>query len=136
MPISRNAAQEKAMILIYDILTYESINLSYDIKDVISSFMEEPFEEVDLYVREVVVKAILHKDEIVSSIEPALTDWHFERLNRLAQSILLLAVSHYKYVKDVDKAIVINVAVTLAKRYLDEKDYKFINGVLDKILCK
>ena len=34
----------------------------------------------------------------------------------------------------IEKSALINVAVTLAKKYLDEKDYKFINAVLDKVL--
>ena len=45
-----------------------------------------------------------------------------------------MTISEYKYVGDIDKPVVINVGVTLAKRYSDEKNYKFINGILDKIL--
>ena len=36
--------------------------------------------------------------------------------------------------KDSDKAIVINIAVKLAKKYGDGKDYKYINAVLDNAL--
>ena len=60
--------------------------------------------------------------------------WKFSRLNRLAQAILLLSVSHYKYVGDVERGIVIDIAIRLAKRFLDRDDYKFINGVLENTL--
>ena len=58
-----------------------------------------------------------------------------ERINLVAHAIFLLALSEYKYVEEeIEKSALINVAVTLAKKYLDEKDYKFINAVLDKVL--
>ena len=61
--------------------------------------------------------------------------WTFKRLNRLNQAILLMSCAHFFEVKDADKAVVINVAVTLAKRYLDDNDYKFVNAILDNVLC-
>lgn len=134
MTISRNALQEKAMIIIYDALTYEAMDDDFDMKELISDILEVPYEEADIYVREVVIKAVLYKEEIVGLIEPNLNNWTFKRLNRLAQAILLLAVAHFKEVKDVAKPIVIDIAVRLAKKYLDDGDYKFINGVLDKSL--
>lgn len=134
MKTSRNANQEKAMIIIYDALTYEDMNIDYDIKEIIGDVLGDSYENSDFYVREVVVKALLHKKEIISEIEPKLNKWKFSRLNRLAQAILLLSYAHYKYVEGVDKAIVIDIAVHLAKKYLDDGDYKFINAVLDNVL--
>jgi transcription termination factor NusB len=32
--------------------------------------------------------------------------------------------------------VVIDVAVKLAKTYLDAKDYKFVNAILDKVLTR
>ena len=135
MKTSRNANQEKAMIIIYDALTYEEMNINYDIKEIIGDVLGDSYENSDFYVREVVVKALLHEKEIISEIEPKLNKWKFNRLNRLAQAILLLSYAHYKYVEGVDKAIVIDIAVHLAKKYLDDGDYKFINAVLDNVLA-
>ena len=56
-------------------------------------------------------------NEIIKKIEPKLVNWTFVRLNRLAQAILIMSVAHYFYIGNVDKAIVINVAVVLAKKY-------------------
>lgn len=135
MKTSRNANQEKAMIIIYDALTYEDMNIDYDIKEIIGDVLGDSYENSDFYVREVVVKALLHEKEIISEIEPKLNKWKFSRLNRLAQAILLLSYAHYKYVEGVDEAIVIDIAVHLAKKYLDDGDYKFINAVLDNVLA-
>ncbi|MCH5180450.1 MAG: hypothetical protein J1F32_04510 [Erysipelotrichales bacterium] len=134
MSTSRNANQEKAMIIIYDALTYDDMGINYDITEVISNVLDEDYIDSDLYVKEVVIKALLHKEEIISVIEPKLNKWKFNRLTRLAQAILLLSYAHFHYVKDADKAIVIDVAIHLSKRYLDDGDYKFINAVLDNVL--
>ena len=46
----------------------------------------------------------------------------------------MMAYSHFYYVEKVDKRIVINVSVDLAKKYVDEKQAKFVNAILDKVL--
>lgn len=135
MEYSRNEYQEIAMSIIYDTLTYDSMGLDYDIKELISDIAGLPYEEIDLFLKEIVVKSINYRDEIIKKIEPKLVNWTFVRLNRLAQAILIMSVTHYFYIGSVDKAIVINVAVVLAKKYLISDDYKFINALLDNVLC-
>lgn len=135
MEYSRNEYQEIAMSIIYDTLTYDSMGLDYDIKELISDIAGLPYEEIDLFLKEIVVKSINYRDEIIKKIEPKLVNWTFVRLNRLAQAILIMSVTHYFYIGNVDKAIVINVAVVLAKKYLISDDYKFINALLDNVLC-
>ena len=49
-------------------------------------------------------------------------------------AILMLAITEYKYVCGIEKSIIINVAIKLAHKYADEKDYKFVNALLDKVL--
>ena len=135
MEISRNEYQEIAMSIIYDTLTYDSMNVQYDIKELMSDISGLEYEEIDLFLKEIVVKSINYQEEIIAKIEPKLVNWKFSRLNRLTQAILILSVAHYYYVGDVDKAIVINIAVVLAKRYLIDQDYKFVNALLYNVLC-
>ncbi len=134
MTTSRNVNQEKAMTIIYDALTYDHMGINYDITELISNVLKETYDDSDFYVKEVVIKALLHKEEIIAVIEPNLNKWKFNRLTRLAQAILLLSYAHFYYVKEVDKAVVIDIAVHLSKKFLDEDDYKFVNAVLDKII--
>ena len=42
--------------------------------------------------------------------------------------------AHFYYVEKIDKRIVINTAVELAKKYIEEKQAKFINAILDEVL--
>jgi transcription antitermination factor NusB len=132
--LTRNQTHEMAMTLIYNALTYAIIDEPIDLETLMINYFQQPYESIDMYVKEVVIKAIKYQQDIINLIEPNLVNWRFDRLNLLTQAIFLLAVSHYKYVKDVDKKIVIDNAVKLAKRYVDVKDYGFVNAILDKVL--
>lgn len=46
-----------------------------------------------------------------------------------------MSYTHFKYIETIDKAIVIDVAVKLAKEYIEEKQAKFINAILDEVLA-
>lgn len=134
MEISRNESQELAMTIIYDALLFEHLDVDYDVREVMADICDTPYDEIDFFLKEVVIKALAHKQEIIDLIEPNLKNWKFERLNQITQSIFLLSVAHYNYVKEVEKPVVINVAVGLAKKFVVDDDYKFINAVLDKVL--
>ena len=67
-------------------------------------------------------------------ILPNCTTWKMERINLVVISILMLGITEYKYIGNVDKSVIIDVCVKLAKKYADEKDYRFVNALLDKIL--
>ena len=68
MEYSRNEYQEIAMSIIYDTLTYDSMGLDYDIKELISDIAGLPYEEIDLFLKEIVVKSINYRDEIIKRI--------------------------------------------------------------------
>lgn len=133
-PLTRNQTHEVAMTLIYNALTLAKVDLPVDIEKMMVDYLEIPYASIDLYIKEVVIKAIKHQQQIIDSINPHLIKWTFDRLNMLTQAIFLLAVSHYQFVKDVDKKVVIDNAVKLAKKFVDEKDYAFVNAILDKVL--
>ena len=133
--LSRNQLQELSMNIIYDYLTYISLGKEFNPEEEISKVFDLPYEECDDYVKSVCLASILHINEEIEAISKHLTKWKFDRLNRVAQAILLLSYSNFYYVGDVNKSVVINVAVKLSKKYLDQDDYKYINAVLDKVLC-
>lgn len=134
MGTSRNSQHEIAMTLIYDALTYQSLGLEYDIQAVTSDLLDVPFGESDLFLREVVVKALIHQKEITDDLQANMAKWKFSRLNRVMQAILLMSVAHFRYVQDADKAVIIDTAVKLGKKYLDDGEYKFVNAILDSTL--
>lgn len=93
-----------------------------------------PYDLSDTYLRLLLVKALKYEKETIEYITPFLKNWKFERLNFCIQSILILSVTNYKYLDIMDKAVIVNVAIKLAKRYGENNDYKFVNAILDNCL--
>ena len=134
MELTRNQTHYIIMSVIYNELidfNFGSDNFTRDARELISGLAEVPFEEVDPYIVNTVMTSLQKYGEIKKAFEPYLKNWRWERLPLLTQAILLMSYTHYHYIEKVDKKIVINIAVTLAKKYIDDKQAKFINGILD-----
>lgn len=132
--LTRNKLQEKAMQILYSHLLLEQLGKSKDIVTLIEESCDLPFDEVDVFLKLSLVKAIKYKDELIEYATPYLRRWKFNRLNLTIQSILILSLTHYKFFPEMEKPIIIDVAVKLAKKYGDVTDYKFVNGILDNCL--
>ncbi len=132
--LTRNKAQEASMTLLYNVLLRQKIEEELDLPRLMSDFFECDYDDVDLFVKEVLIKAVKHYDVMVDHISKHLKNWSFDRLNTLTQAIFLLAYTQFHYIGDVDKKVVINTAVKLTKKFADEGDYKFVNAILDKVL--
>ena len=134
--LSRNKAHEIALFAIYDILTYSAMKQAAPIEDIVSGLTEKPYAESDYFVKEMVLTMLRHYQEIIPLYEKNMIKWTFDRLNLLEQALLLLAYCQFFYSGEkTDKAIIINVSVELAKKYLGAADYKFVNAILDKVLA-
>ena len=132
---SRNAMQKVALWAVYDALTYRDMGLDIDVQHIVSSLCDQPYEECDYFVKAALVMALRHYEEAVAAFTAKMRGWTFDRLNRVEQAILLLAYSHFYFVEpEVEKGVVIDIAIKQAKTYLDEKDYKFVNAILDNVL--
>ena len=94
----------------------------------------EEYKNVDIYIRELLLISLKNQNVAITNIEKYLDKWAFNRLNYCMQAILILSYCEFFYIKDSDKAVIINIAVKLAKKYGDERDYRFVNAVLDKAL--
>lgn len=135
MEKSRNKSEIDALGVIYSILTYQAIDVPIDLEDIISGICGESYEDVDLFIKESAIGTLRHLNEMSEEIELALNKWKWTRLNRVAQSIFLLSLAHYRYCSEpVDRNVILDVAVSLAKKFLDANDYRYINAVLEKVL--
>lgn len=132
--LSRNQNQEKIMFIIYQMLFYTRMKQEFDIKALIEDTMEESYEDVDLFVKEVAVKCAVNFNDVYNVIVPNCTTWKIERINLIVIAILMLGITEYKFVGNVEKAVIIDVCVKLAKKYAGETDYRFVNALLDKVL--
>lgn len=76
---------------------------------------------------------IEHRDQLDSIIIPLLANWRFERIGVCTKLILRFAVWELENT-DTPSTIVINEAIELAKCFAEKDAYKFINGILDKLV--
>ena len=92
------------------------------------------FEQHSSYVQNMISSTLNYYGAIVAAFEPHLRNWKWDRLPLLTRAVLLMSYAHFYYVEKIDKRIVINTAVELAKKYIEDKQAKFINAILDEVL--
>ena len=126
--LNRSELRKKIMTILYQISVYSSINMIYDVNDVIKEVMEVDSE----FVKEVVYGVITYEKEINSLANNYLDDWTIDRLGHTDKAILQMAIYELMYT-DTPDIVCINEAIELAKIYSDDSVRKMINGVLDKI---
>ena len=131
--LSRNQEHELIMTCIYDALLYADMEQEFSVEEIMTSVFEVGYDEISFFAKEIVIKSLAHINEIKNIFQAQMPKWKFDRLNLVEQAILIMSYTH-KTTQNVDKSIVINVAVKLAKKYLEKDDYKFVNGILDKVL--
>lgn len=96
---------------------------------------ERPECETNLgYIHDIVDGVSKHGTEIEEIIKRNLkSSWSISRISKVSLSILKLAIFEMKYRDDVPQKVAINEAVELAKRYGDDDDPNFVNGLLASV---
>ncbi|MBX3131358.1 MAG: transcription antitermination factor NusB [Polyangiaceae bacterium] len=72
-------------------------------------------------------------EQLDARIRSASTNWRLERMTRIDRNVLRLGVWELLNEHDVPRAVIIDEAVELAKRYGSGDSSAFVNGVLDRI---
>ena len=132
--ISRNKEQELMLSVLYQTLVLVDMNQEIDVKQILSDAYDVEFEDVPVFAQQIMVYSLKNLDTIVNAYQNNMRKWRFERLNKLEQALLILSYTHFYYIGDVDRKVVIDIAIKLAKKFLDKDDYKFVNAILDNVL--
>ncbi len=93
----------------------------------------EHSEEDETYIRTKLRAIADHCGEIDTEINAVSVGWKTTRMGKAELSIIRLAVYEIKYEESISKAIAINEAVELAKKYGQNNAPGFVNGILAKI---
>jgi len=129
MKLTRSEAREKIMVILYQIDMYTKNEIPYNVEEVI----KENLEIDNNFVREIVYGVLEKANELDELISKYLENWNLDRLGKTDKAILRMATYEMLY-SQTPKAVIINEAVELSKKYSDDKVIKLINAVLDKIL--
>jgi len=85
------------------------------------------------YANEAVRGVMSEHDAIDAIIRQASENWRLERMTRVDRNLLRLGTWELTRRHDVPRAVVLDEAVELAKRYGSEDSGAFVNGVLNQI---
>jgi N utilization substance protein B len=72
-------------------------------------------------------------ERVDERIRAASKNWRLERMTRVDRNLLRIGTWELLEKPDVPRAVVIDEAVELAKRYGTEESGAFVNGVLDRV---
>jgi N utilization substance protein B len=89
-------------------------------------------KEVRAYAMEILTQVQANRAEVDRLINDSMVDWQLNRLARVDQDILRIAVTEMR-VLGLAPQVAINEAVELAKRYSGDEGHRFINGVLRRV---
>ncbi len=108
------------------------------VEDIENHFIHEAgLTAVDkTFFHHLVTQVPLHKQELDGRINPHLDDRGMDNIDPVERAILRLATYEMEYDTATPAKVILNEAVELAKTFGSEHGYKFINGVLDKILLE
>jgi transcription antitermination protein NusB len=117
----RRAARRTALFLLYQ-------------WDVTGQPLASLYEgELDPFARETAEAVAAEAPELDRRITAAAEDWTADRLGAVERNILRIAL-HELDGDEVQDAVAINEAVTLAKRYATDDAARLVNGILGRIV--
>ncbi len=131
--MSRKKARDLSFKLIFEYEFLKTRN-SLSLEDFLLS--ESISEEDKDYITSVYDGYLENYDKVSKIISDNLKGYTIDRVYKVDLAILALAVYEIEFVKDTPVKIVINEAVNLSKKYSTDNSYKFVNGVLAKIVNK
>ncbi len=85
------------------------------------------------FIRDLVLGTIEHAPESDAVVGPLLEAWTIERLPSVDRCVLRMAAFELLRRPQTPPAVVINEAVTLAKKFSTEDSGRFVNGVLSAL---
>lgn len=128
--MSRLAARRAAMQLSYEhLLGGEGGNAT--LQEMIDFDTSDAEDKV--YIDCVLQGIASHELELDEQIQKLSPTRGLERIPLVVRAILRLALFEMQHLKDAPNSVVINEAVELAKRFGEESDARFVNGVLGSV---
>lgn len=125
----RRAARERAVQFLFglDFTRYEW-------RDAIEEFwLSSPVQKsIKDYTEKLIEGVVEHRDELDASIESQLSNWSPERVGRIEQNVMRVALYEMLHCEDVPKSVAINEAIEIIKKFSSVESTRFVNGVLDK----
>jgi len=126
----RRSSRELALKFLYQFELNEG-----DLDEQIKLFLERnpTQEDVESFMKELVVSLIDKMEEIDEIIQKFSDHWILDRMTVIDRNILRMGVCELLFNFSTPPKVVINEAIDIAKKYGNKDSPEFINGILDKV---
>ena len=116
-------------------LLYQRDQAAVDLDECLATYWagENQKEPIREFTERIVRGVEETRDEIDELISRQTHHWKIDRIAAVDRNIFRLAVFEFLHEGDTPRAVVINEALEIAKRYSTEASSQFLNGVLDGI---
>ena len=126
----RRSSRELALKFLYQFELNEG-NLDEQIKLFLERNSSQ--EDVENFMKELVVSLIDKMEEIDKIIQKFSDHWILDRMTVIDRNILRMGTCELLFNFSTPPKVVINEAIDIAKKYGNEDSPEFINGILDKV---
>ena len=126
---SRRLAREQALQVLYSVAVGDR-EPAEAVADVVG---ENADTDQRAFVEELALGTLEYADEADRIVSPLLQGWTIERLPTIDRLLLEMATFELHCRPETPKAVAINEAVALAKRFSTEDSGRFVNGVLSAV---
>lgn len=109
--------------------------LQYEPKIILEDFLTNNLEKLKTVDVELFKKIFLGTTQNIATINASIekcSDRQLSEINSIDLAILQIGFFELFFTPEIDLKIVINEAIEIAKKFSNEKSYKFINGALNK----
>jgi transcription antitermination protein NusB len=126
---SRRLAREQALQVLYSVVIGDR-----EPRDAVREVVgEEAESEQRAFVEDLAMGTLDYAKEADRIVSPLLEGWAIERLPTIDRLLLEMATFELHCRPETPKAVAINEAVALAKRFSTEDSGRFVNGVLSAV---
>lgn len=127
--LPRREARENAFLVAFS-ATFGDLPL----EEVLETNRESEEHVVDAFGEQLLRLYYNHSAEVDDLIGERLRGWTMKRLPRVTLAVLRLGVAELVFGQEKMPSVVINEAVELMKKYGDDEDYQFVNGLMGSVV--
>ncbi|MDR2817684.1 MAG: transcription antitermination factor NusB [Oscillospiraceae bacterium] len=130
MKISRNKAREQAFLILFQ----KAFDREATLAELAEKGISQGYITEDDFTYQLCDLAFEKMTEIDGIMAKNTEKWNFDRISKVAISVLRLAITEIKYMEDIPLRVSINEAIELTKKFSGEEEAGFVNGILAGIV--
>lgn len=139
--MTRRESREAAFQTVFGM----AINSDVNAEEAILLAEESGDPQLDAFSKNLIFAVYNHRLQLDEVFQPFLKDWSIDRISKTALAILRISCAQLLYWNEISdlkgtqkddmaESVIINEAVELAKKYGNDDDYAFVNGVLGNVV--